>query len=262
MNEKDNEIMMEAIEKPLNKLMESLPKKHDFWFMKLILNNPQKLVEQIFVHYFDLIESGGCERDKASFVARKLFECAKEEKVISLQYTYAESKTPEKWGKDDLNRMCYWCPCTFKDTDEAFTGLMKMINPAALPTFLKKQKEIYEPYRLEKIEEAKEYYLNNLKSLKPVERDITVEELINEHLKEYPNVQLSVHILDPKTGLLKYFYDPIVGWQILDNHNLRGKKVLTINDSNHWKNIPEETRNKYKWITSHISITIKEESNQ
>ena len=254
MNKEDDKIIKESIEEPLSTLIKSFPRKeNNLWLMKTLLLNPKELIVTIFTNYFDIIEPGGCQVDKASFVTKKLFESIEQEKVLSLQYTYAESKTPEKW-KDNLDKKCYWCPCTFKDTNEAFNGLLALINPIKLPSFLAKQKEVYEPYRLEIIEENKKYYLKQLSYLKPIDRNITVEDFINENLKKYPQVSFHLSVLNSKTGIVECFYDELVGWKLIDNHNLRKRKIIMLDDRFIWKNEDDK-----RWRHSSVLITIEGE---
>lgn len=254
MEKKDEEIVQEAVNESLGELFKNFPRNEDeFWLMKLMLNNPKELISTIFSNYFDVIEPGGCECDKARFVTKKLFESLEKQEVLALQYTYAESNA--KYIEDkDANNMCYWCPCTFKNTKEAFDGLMSLINPKRLPKFLKQQAEVYKPYQEAIIERQKKYYLEKLSHFKPIDRDITVEEFIDENLKNYPKVSFHLQIVDSTTGIPKYFYDSLIKFSLIDNHNLRKRKIILIDDEYLWKNIESVVDDKYAFSTASVTI--------
>lgn len=217
----------------------------------------EELLERIFSNYFDTVEGATCCVDKARFVVKKMYESEEKQEVISLQYTYLESGYSERVEKENENKMCYWCPKTLKDTDEAFDALIRLTSLRKTDDFIKKQIEKYEPYKKELIEESKRYHLTKLSLLQEYDGDLTVEQYIKKHLKEYPNVSLNFVILNSKTGAPKYFYDALIGYAMLDKYNLRDKKIIKINEKSHCKNQPPEQRMKTLTGYSHIEVTIE-----
>ena len=216
----------------------------------------EELLERIFSNYFDEVEGTTCCVDKARFVVKKMFESEEKQEVLSLQYTYGESKYAERF-KDSKNKKCYWCPNTITNTDEAFDTLMNLINPRRVDNFIKKQIEKNEPYKKEEIEETKRYYLARLSLLQEYEGGLTVEQYIENHLKEYPDISLNFTILDAKTGTPKYFYDGLTGYAMIDRYKLRDKKIVRISEKSHYKNQPPEQRTKFLMRFSHIEATIE-----
>ena len=224
----NSEIISEAIKEPLDTIFNNLPKVDEFVRIHSILNKPESLVEEIFSRYFDIVEPGGCERDKARYVTKRLFRALKEKQHLTLQVTRRDV-----YGdlcKDNPDDLCYFCPCTLSDTKEAFDALMKLISIRFLPSFLEEQNKKFEPFLRKRIEDNKKYYLNRLNNTKKASGEVSLEELINHYITEYPKADIHIHVLNNSTGTVECFYDSLVEYKLIDNIGVRKKKILRINE--------------------------------
>lgn len=93
----------------------------DLELYRIELNDKQSVFELFFDHYFRKIEGYPFSHDKSVYVSKKINEYLMTGKNDSLQQTYREY---QQKGKNigevvDLDKICYWCPKTIEDADEA-----------------------------------------------------------------------------------------------------------------------------------------------
>lgn len=239
-------------------------KYSEFDYMRRTLVDSKVLIEKILENYFSCVESDSCCADKARYVTTKLFKSIEKEQVLNLQYTYKEYKdlggdVPDSILSRRADEKCFWCPCTFKNTEEAFNGILCLINPMRVGTFLTQQAELYKPYAQAQLERYKRECLDRLHAMKLFDANITIEEFIKAHKEKYPDVELSIQILNSKTGERDYFYDDMfIHWNDLNKHSLRDKKIIMINDTHAWENSPETNKITALGQYSYFSVTLEE----
>ena len=97
--------------------------------------NTKDILKDIFSGYFSLVEGSACSVDKARTTSNRIIKSVKEGKNIQLQYTYIEYR--DNGGdlgglstrtEEELNRICYWCPRSIKDTREAINIYFTITN--------------------------------------------------------------------------------------------------------------------------------------
>ena len=113
------------------------------WYDYARLDSQQEILENIFENYFNIIEGFTCCCDKARYVTRKLLESVKNKEVYSLSMTYRESAHKDRIPEDEWDNVCYWCPVTIENTEDAFHVYRKMINPKWVAKLLEEKSQIY-----------------------------------------------------------------------------------------------------------------------
>ena len=141
----------ENIEDDLKKCIEALCNNFDdYEFYNNFLFNAEEIMNSLFRNYIELIEGSPCCNDKSGFIVKRIKQALKERRNIPLKYTYAEYR--DSGGNlgginetnTDLNTVCYWCPESIKDTDNAIDLFFSLLNmPRHMKTILdEKDKEI------------------------------------------------------------------------------------------------------------------------
>jgi|GEM_PF-3545402 len=122
------EIKKEDIEKVINALAKSIPKRNYNNFEYDFIDST-KIFKTFFSSYFSDIEGMACSVDKARYVANKIVKGLKEDKIIQLQQTYREYRDSGSsiGAIKELDKVAYWCPKTIKDTKEAMEIFSKWL---------------------------------------------------------------------------------------------------------------------------------------
>ena len=143
----------ENLENDIKKVIETLYNNaDDYEFYNDFLFNAEEIMDSLFRNYIELTEGSSCCGDKSSFIVRRIKCAIKERKNMPLSYTYAEYR--DNGGNlgginetnTDLNKVCYWCPKTIKDTDSAIDLFFSLLNmPRYVKTILdEKEQKIIE----------------------------------------------------------------------------------------------------------------------
>ena len=99
------------------------------WYDYTCLTSQEDLMVQIFENYFEEVEGFSCCCDKARYVTRKLLESIKNKETYSLRMTYRESVHKDRFSEEELDKVCYWCPITIVNTEDAYNVFCRMIKP-------------------------------------------------------------------------------------------------------------------------------------
>jgi hypothetical protein len=136
----------ESLEETLKTILTKLTSKiDDYGFYNNFLFNAEEIMDTIFGNYIETIEGGCCCRDKSGFIVGRIKKALKERKCQSLSQSYKEYKDNggDLGGIDetntDLNELCYWCPKTLKNTDEAISLFFELLN---LGKVVRKQRDL------------------------------------------------------------------------------------------------------------------------
>ena len=135
---KDN-ITEDSLKEALNAMFDVFKPKSEAeefqrWKDKFNENTEDILID-IFSGYFSFAEGSACSVDKARTTANRIIKAVKQGKNINLQYTYIEYR--DNGGnlgglstrtEEELNRICYWCPRSIKDTREAIDIYFTITN--------------------------------------------------------------------------------------------------------------------------------------
>lgn len=85
------------------------------------LDSRINIFELFFDHYFRKIEGFSCSHDKSIYVSKKIEKYLMTGKNENLKQTYREYQ--QNGGNigsiTELDKICYWCPKTIKNSEEA-----------------------------------------------------------------------------------------------------------------------------------------------
>lgn len=108
----------------LKEVIDNISNSIDMSYLELYrieLNDKQSVFELFFDHYFRKIEGFPCSHDKSVYVSKKINKYLMTGENENLKQTYREYQ--QNGGNigsiTDLDKICYWCPKTIKDSEEA-----------------------------------------------------------------------------------------------------------------------------------------------
>lgn len=85
------------------------------------LDSRINIFELFFDHYFRKMEGFSCSHDKSVYVSKKIEKYLNTGENENLKQTYREYQ--QNGGNigsiTELDKICYWCPKTIKDSEEA-----------------------------------------------------------------------------------------------------------------------------------------------
>lgn len=85
------------------------------------LDSRINIFELFFDHYFKKMEGFSCSHDKSIYVSKKIEKYLNTGENENLKQTYREYQ--QNGGNigsiTELDKICYWCPKTIKDSEEA-----------------------------------------------------------------------------------------------------------------------------------------------
>lgn len=118
---KENEIK-ESLEEVVNNIAKIAEKDgYDKWWFYTQLINGDYILKTFFEEYFRKTEGSACCCDKANYVLGAIKIMIQQKKNVILQQTYREYQ--DNGGNigsiTELDKICYWCPKTIKDSKEA-----------------------------------------------------------------------------------------------------------------------------------------------
>ena len=118
---KDNKIK-ESLEEVINNIAKIAEKDgYDKWWFYTQLINGDYILKTFFEEYFRKTEGSACCCDKANYVLGAIKIMIQQKKNVILQQTYREYQ--DNGGNigsiTELDKICYWCPKTIKDSKEA-----------------------------------------------------------------------------------------------------------------------------------------------
>ena len=115
----------EEIKKGIEDICKALcGEEKKYWYEKQLLLNHEEIMDTFFVSIISKFEGTCCCVDKAHFIRRRCINAINDKQDYSLQETYKDYHNRggdlggislEKSG----DKICYWCPKIFKDTEEA-----------------------------------------------------------------------------------------------------------------------------------------------
>lgn len=84
-------------------------------------NSKESMFELFFDNYFRKVEGLVCSHDKSVYVSRKInkYLLTGENEILQQTYEEYQEKGGDIGGITDLDKICYWCPTTIKDSKEA-----------------------------------------------------------------------------------------------------------------------------------------------
>lgn len=139
---------VEFNENEFKKLLEALSNNlEDYDFYNDVLFNGEEIMDMVFKDYISDVEGSSCCADKSGFIVSRIKKALKERKNIPLCQTYAEYKNAGGYlggineTNTDLNKVCYWCPKTIKDTDTAIALYFSLLNVPSYCRKMLKEKE-------------------------------------------------------------------------------------------------------------------------
>lgn len=130
----DNEKFQETLKKVIEKLAGSID-EYDYY--QRFLFDGKEIMMIVFRDYLDVVEGSTYCADKARFIVKRIEKALEERKNQSLIETYQEYK--DRGGNigeiTELDKVCYWCPTTIKDTTTAITLYYSLLN---VPRYVQK----------------------------------------------------------------------------------------------------------------------------
>ena len=110
----------DKLKKVINNIANSIDMS-DLELYRSELDSRINIFELFFDHYFRKIEGFPCSHDKSIYVSKKIEKYLATGKNECLKQTYREYQ--QKGGNigsiTELDEICYWCPKTIKDSEEA-----------------------------------------------------------------------------------------------------------------------------------------------
>ena len=121
------------LKQEISNVIEAIVKNSDYSKMDLyqdMFKDRKTIIRNIFSRYISKIEGHSCSGDKASYIASGIEKTLTTGNNYTLQQTYREYR--DNGGniggiKTGLDKQCYWCPSTIKDTNEALEILTKLV---------------------------------------------------------------------------------------------------------------------------------------
>ena len=113
-------IKKENLETIINDLANSIDMS-DLELYRIELDSKQSVFELFFDHYFGKVEGFSCSHDKSVYVSKKINKYLMTGENENLQQTYREYQQQggDIGGITELDKTCYWCPNTIKNSEEA-----------------------------------------------------------------------------------------------------------------------------------------------
>lgn len=110
------------IEKVINSIT-GLIDMSDLDLYRTVFNSKQSILELFFDNYFEKIEGHPFSHDKSVYVVRKINSYIMTGENDVLQETYREHQQNggDIGGITELDKICYWCPKTIKNSEEAIS---------------------------------------------------------------------------------------------------------------------------------------------
>lgn len=123
-------------------------KEEKYSYEKELLLNHEKMMDMFFEKVISEVEGSCCRVDKAHFVRSACVKALNDKQDYSLQETYRDyhNRGGDLGGislEKDGDKICYWCPKIFKNTEEAIK-LYRLYTEFNLELFLKYIKELKE----------------------------------------------------------------------------------------------------------------------
>ena len=94
---------------------------YDKWYFYAQLINGDYILKTFFEEYFRKTEGSTCCCDKANYVLGAIKIMIQQKQNVLLQQTYREYQNNggNIGSITELDEICYWCPKTLKDSNEA-----------------------------------------------------------------------------------------------------------------------------------------------